>query len=95
MQCLLPIHDNVTSETTEAGWTGFIARAKESGTFRGGSEPGTRELAGDGAPEPPSAQIGGFMQFEADDKAKLLKLLHSHPFVMHGGAVERCEMPRS
>jgi hypothetical protein len=95
VQYLLLIHNNVTSDTAEAEWTVFIARAKESGMFRGGSELGARELVGSGAPVPSSAHIGGFMQFETDDKAKLLELLRSHPIVAHGGTVELCEMPRS
>jgi hypothetical protein len=49
--------------------------------------------------DPQSAQstkhIGGFMRFDADNRAKLLELLQLHPVVLHGGSVELCEMPRT
>jgi len=94
MQYLLLIHNNVTSNTAEAEWAEFIARAKESGTFRGGSEVGARESVGT-APAASSTHIGGFMRFESDDKQKILDLLQTHPVVAHGGTVELCEMPKS
>ncbi|HUG11581.1 MAG TPA: hypothetical protein VMM36_11230 [Opitutaceae bacterium] len=95
MQYLLLIHNNVTSNTAEAEWTEFIARAKESGTFRGGSELGARELIGSSTQVSSSAHIEGFMRFESDDKQKILDLLKTHPVVVHGGTVELCEMPES
>jgi hypothetical protein len=94
MQYLLLVHTNVTSPTVEAEWTRFIERAKESGSFRGGSEIGDCECVGSAATGS-SAHIGGFMRFETDEKVKLLELLQSHPVVVHGGTVELCEMPRS
>jgi hypothetical protein len=95
MQYLLLIHDNVTSPTTDSDWADFIARATESGMFRGGSELGSREIIGTGAALPSSAHIGGFMRFDADDRLRLVELLQSHPIVIHGGTVELCEMPQS
>jgi hypothetical protein len=93
MEYLLLIHNNATSRTAEAEWTEFIARARDSGTFRGGSELGSRELVGSDAPVPSSAHLGGFMRFETDNRTRLLDLLRSHPIVAHGGTVELCEMP--
>lgn len=94
MEYLLLIHVNVQTPTVESEWTEFITRAKESGTFRGGSELGARESVG-APPVGSSSHIGGFMRFESADKQKILELLQSHPVVIHGGTVELCGMPRS
>ena len=93
MQYLLLIHNNSKSPASEAEWSAFIARAMESGTFRGGSEVGV--ITRIGRPGPTSEHIGGYMRFDSDDRQKLLDLLQSHPVVLHGGTVELCEMPKS
>ena len=93
MQYLLLIHDNVTSASTDSDWADFIAKAKETGMFRGGSELGPRVIVGPGKAVPSSEHISGFMRFDADDKLRLLELLQSHPIVIHGGTVELIEMP--
>jgi hypothetical protein len=95
-QYLLLIHDDAKSKASTEEWTQFFVAAKESGYFRGGSEIGERVIVGgDGVSAQPTSHIGGFMRFDADDKAKLLELLRHHPVVLRGGSVELCEMPKS
>lgn len=94
-QYILLIHDNVISDTTEEEWQRFFTAAQESGLFKGGSEIGKKELIGNTQPATASEHLGGYMRFDATDKAAILELLKLHPVVMHGGTVELCEMPKS
>jgi hypothetical protein len=94
-QYLLLIQNNAKSKATPAEWDLFFAAAKESGLFRGGSALGERVLVGDTQSAQSTKHIGGYMRFDADDKAKILELLKQHPVVTHGGSVELCEMPKS
>ena len=92
---LLLIHGNETTPTTADEWDRFFAAARASGTFRGGSEVGAREIVGGGATARSSDHIVGYMRFDSDDRAKLRALLQLHPVVLHGGTVELCELPKS
>jgi hypothetical protein len=94
-QYLLLIQNNAKSKTTPAEWDRFFAAAKASGMFEGGSALGDRVIIGDAQSAQSTMFIGGYMRFAADDKAKLLELLKSHPAVVHGGSVELCEMPKT
>jgi len=94
-QHLLLIQNNTKTETTPAEWDVFIAAAKKSGLFQGGSALGERVLIGDTQSAQSTKHVGDYMRFDADDKAKILELLKKHPVVMHGGSVELCEMPKT
>ena len=94
-QYILLIHDNATSKAAPEEWDRFFDAAEVSGLFRGGSEIGERIVLGDTGSVQSSSQIVGYMRFDSDDKARLLKLLQKHPVVAHGGSVELCEMPES
>lgn len=95
MQYIVFIHTNTTSVPSAQDWADFFIRAQASGLFQGGSEIGLREQLGDLVVPDTTASVGGFMQFESDDKAALLELLALHPVRLHGGTLELCEMPRS
>jgi len=95
MQYILLIHANTKSDPADAEWMDFIGRARSSGFFQGGSEIGRRESIGDTDGASLSTSVAGFMRFDSDDKPGLLDLLRHHPVVVHGGAVELCEMPKS
>lgn len=92
MQYLLLIHGNAKSEATADDWQAFFESAQSSGLFQGGSALGERWLLGDQTAQP-SNQIAGFMQFKAEDREQVLKLLEQHPVLLHGGSAELCEMP--
>ncbi|MEK6260767.1 MAG: hypothetical protein AABP62_19380 [Planctomycetota bacterium] len=94
-QYILLIHDNVKTEATAAEWNQFLAAARQSGLFEGGSAMGKRVVLGDTQSAKSSDHIVGYMRFDAEDKQQLLDLLKRHPVVMHGGSVELCEMPKS
>jgi hypothetical protein len=94
-QYILLIQGNAKTRAPAAEWDRFLAAAKASGMFEGGSEIGTREVLGDTVSAQPTKHIVGYMRFDAADKAKLLELLKSHPVVAHGGSVELCELPKS
>ena len=91
---LLLIRGNAKSRASVADWDGFIALAKESGLFRGGSALGDSTIVGVPSSED-AAQIVGFMRFDSEDKDALLRLLRQHPIVVHGGSVELREMTES
>jgi len=95
MQYILLIHHNAKSTPSAGEWAAFLARAKESGMFKGGSEIRSRQLIGVAASPGSSEHIVGFMRFDSDDKQRVLELLSHHPVVVHGGSVELCEMPSS
>ena len=95
IQYLLLIQNNAKSPIDPAEWDRFFAAAKASGMFKGGSALGERILIGDTRSAQSTRHVGGFMRFDADDKAALLELLQQHPVVLHGGSVELCEMPKT
>lgn len=92
---ILLIQGNETTATTGDEWERFFVAARESGTFRGGSEIGRREMIGDPLTARSTEHIVGYMRFEAEDKGTLVALLALHPVVLHGGSVELCELPKS
>lgn len=94
-QYLLLIQGNGKTGGTTEEWERFFVAARESGTFRGGSEVGKRELVGDPHSARSSEHIVGYMRFDSGDKQKILDLLKMHPVVLHGGSVELCELPKS
>jgi hypothetical protein len=91
---ILLIHARTATAPADAEWGRFITAAKASGMFRGGSEIGRRVTLGNPT-APASSHLAGYMLFETDDHAALLKLLQDHPVLVHGGTVELCETPRS
>ena len=93
MQYLLLIHGNSKTPPSSQDWSAFFERAKESGTFRGGSAIGAKQVIGTSASPIFSEHITGFMRFDCDDKQRVLDLLSHHPIVANGGTVELCEMP--
>lgn len=95
MQYLLLIQYNTTSKSAPAEWDRFFVAAKASGMFLGGSALGERVVVGNPKSAQSTQHIGGFMRFDADDRAKLLELLKQHPVVLHGGSMELCEMPKT
>ena len=94
-QYLLLIQNNAKAAPTPAEWDIFFATAKASGLFKGGSALGDRVLVGDSRSAQSTKHIGGFMRFDAEDRAKILELLKEHPVVLQGGSVELCEMPKT
>jgi len=95
MQYILLIHGNTSSLPSPTEWTTFIERAQASGTFRGGSEIGRRQVIGKTDGVASTAHLDGYMRFDSEDKEKIVDLLAGHPVVVHGGTVELCEMPES
>ena len=69
--------------------------ARESGLFRGGSAIGNRTTIGDKEVPDVTAQIIGYMRFDADSIDELNALIKQHPVVAHGGTIEICELPKS
>jgi hypothetical protein len=94
-QYLLLIQGNEKTETTAEEWERFFVAVKASGTFKGGSKVGKREIVGDISSAHSSEYIVGYMRFDAGDKLQILELLKQHPVVLHGGSVELCELPES
>ena len=94
-QYIVLIQGNATSKATAEEWNQFIADARESGIFEGGSAIGKRTVLGDSHSAKSSEHIVGYMRFDSEDKQKLLDLLTKHPVVKHGGSVELCELPKS
>lgn len=94
-QYILFIHGNAKTKPAAAEWEQFIAAARQSGLFAGGSAIGKRVVLGETQSAKSSDHLVGYMRFEAKNKRQLLDLLKSHPVVMHGGSVELCEMPES
>lgn len=92
-QYLLLIHGNTEARPAAEDWERFFAAARRSGFFVGGSAIGDRLIIG--RPTELSAQIAGYMRFDADDRRALEELLKDHPVVRHGGSVELCEMPKT
>lgn len=95
MQYLLLIHGNTRSAPSSQEWATFLETAKNSGTFKGGSAVGEKQLIGASVASGLSEHIAGFMRFDSEDKQRVLDLLDDHPVVRHGGTIELCEMPRS
>jgi hypothetical protein len=94
-QYLLLIQNNAKTKTTPVEWDAFFVVAKASGLFKGGSALGERIVVGDPQSAQSTQHVGGYMRFDADDRAKILELLKQHPVVRHGGSVELCEMPKT
>lgn len=94
-QYILLIESNAKTTTTREEWDEFFKLAKESGLFRGGSAMGKREVVGDADSAHSTDFIGGYMNFDSDDKQKILDLLQKHPVAMHGGSLHLCEMPKT
>ncbi len=94
-QYILLIQNNATTEATPTEWSRFIETASASGFFKGGSAIGERTVLGNRDSARSTEHVAGFMRFDADDRAALLKLLDQHPVVLHGGSVELCELPKS
>jgi len=94
-QYILFIQNNCKSEPTADEWDAFIAAARQSGAFKGGSEIAKRVLVGDTNSAKSTDHIVGYMRFDADGEQQILDLLQKHPVVLRGGTVELCEMPKS
>ena len=94
-QYLLLIQRNTKTSPSAGEWDQFFTAAQQSGFFKGGSALGERWVVGDPESAERTDHIVGFMRFDSADKRALLDLLRKHPVVIHGGAVELCEMPKS
>lgn len=95
MKYLLLIQSNPASLPSPAEWESFITRAHGTGMFLGGSEVGAREVFGNAALHRGTSHIDGYMVFSSERREDLVALLRHHPVVLHGGAVELCELPES
>lgn len=93
MDYLLLIHSNSKGSPTEDDWSGFFAKAIESGMFKGGSEFGSSRIIGDQKVGEVTLNLGGFMRFQTEDPGALEALLAEHPVVRNGGSVELIELP--
>lgn len=94
-QYVLLIHGNTKTRPTTDEWDEFLAVARQSGLFQGGSAIGDRITLGDTQSAKSSSHIAGCMRFDADDRQQIVNLLQKHPVIVHGGSAELCEMPRS
>jgi hypothetical protein len=94
-QYMLLVQNNARSKPTSREWDHFLALARNSRLFEGGSALGHRIVIGDTESAQSSDHIVGFMRFSSSDKQELLDLLQQHPIVLRGGSVELCEMPKS
>lgn len=94
MQYLLLIHGEISSAPSAGDWDAFFREVRASGFFKGGSEIGARTLIGDPQLARSTEHVVAYMRFDTDDKPALLELIQKHPVVLHGGAVELCELPK-
>jgi len=94
-QYILLIQGNAKTSSSPEEWAAFLARARQSGMFKGGSEIGSRIVLGDARSAASTDHIVGYMRFDSDDRRQVLDLLEHHPVVVHGGSVELCELPES
>jgi hypothetical protein len=94
-QYLLLIETNTKTRTRQEEWDEFFKSARESGLFQGGSAIGKQEIVGDADSAHSTDFIGGYMNFDSDDKQKILDLLQKHPVAMHGGSMHLCEVPKT
>ena len=95
MQYILLIYNNCVTQATSEEWEIFFTLAKESGLFKGGGEMDNGHIIGNKLEINDRLTISGYMRFDADDKGDLLRLLDSHPVVVHGGTVKLFELPIS
>lgn len=94
MEYIVFIHNNTDNDTKDEQWHSFFSLATNSGIFQGGSEIYNPETIGKKSIPNITNNIDGFMQFETDNKEKLLSLLENHPVIIEGGSLELCEMPK-
>lgn len=94
-QYSLLVHGNARTQPTAEDWDAFLAEARQSGLFSGGSAMGKRVVLGDIKTAKSCDHIAGYMRFDTDDEQKLLALLNHHPVVRHGGSVALYELPRT
>ena len=95
MEYIVLIHTNTETTPSNHEWSAFINKAIESKLFKGGSAIGSSVSIGSKQTSLITNNIGGFMRFDSENKTDLLKLLESHPVVLHGGTIELCEMPKN
>ena len=95
MQYIALIHKNTDSAPPTDEWDRFIAAAKATGMFKGGSEIGSRQTIGQKTVSDTTESVGGFMRFDSDDPEELHALLREYPVIQHGGTIELCEVPKS
>ena len=95
MEYIAFMHKNTDSVATSEEWERFLALARDSGLFQGGSEVGERTVLGEKAVADTSASVGGYMRFETSSINELNELLRKHPTIIHGGTIEICELPKS
>jgi len=95
MEYILFIHKNATTSAAAEEWTAFFDEARTSGMFAGGSEIGNGIMLGKQHAPSITDSVGGFMRFDTEDKNALLRLLETHPVLVHAGTLELCEMPKS
>lgn len=95
MEYILFIHDNTDKTTEEEDWDRFLALARSSGLFQGGSEIGKRIQLGSKEVSDTTKSVSGYMRFESRDVEELLNLLNEHPVLRNGGTLELCELPKT
>ncbi len=94
-QYIVLVQDNARTKPSAEEWNQFIAAAKQTGLFEGGSAIGNRVMLGNTQSAKPTGHINGYMRFDSDDRQALLDLLAKHPVVVQGGSVELCELPKT
>jgi len=95
MEYLLLIHKNSETSPSENEWNEFLARAKATGMFQGGSEFGSTRIFGKEGIALSTSKIGGFMRFDTENPRELESLLTKHPVIKNGGSIELIEMPKT
>ncbi len=95
MEYILFIHDNTDTPTKEEDWDRFLALARSSGLFQGGSEIGKRIRLGSKELSDTTKSVSGYMRFESRDVEALKSLLNEHPVLKNGGTLELCELPKT
>lgn len=95
MEYILLIHNNHSTPIAEHQWNSFLAEARASGIFLGGSAIANRIQLGNKDVPSILDTIDGFMRFETNDIEALRTLLQRHPVLLNEGTFELCEMPKT
>jgi hypothetical protein len=86
--------DTLTADDSER-WGQYIAGLRQSGRFDGGSSIGTGERFRKGqSPQPPNADLTGFIRVRAENIEDATRFLTGNPTYEAGGTVEIRELPR-
>ena len=89
------MHDDTTSEPTDAMWGAYFAALRAAGAFEGGSSIGGGEAVRKaGAPGAVTDHFAGYIRVRAGSLAEAKRLVDGNPVYECGGTVEVRSLPR-